>query len=94
MPSRFEKDPTDAAFDRLSADVLAALDTQTLRKSLTYQVVGTRVLAAKVVGLSAATTVEGGDVSIALDGSAVILNGVSEVTTTDIPVFDTLLGAH
>jgi len=58
--------PTDAAFAKLPAGTLDALlaDKQQLVRILTYHVVPGRVTAAEVVGLSKATTVEGGSLSI------------------------------
>ena len=76
--------PTDAAFDRLPAGVLASLDSATLSEILTYHVVGARVPASEVVAADSATSVQGADVSIAVAGSTVILDGVVQVTTTDI----------
>jgi len=58
--------PTDAAFAKLPAGTLAALlaDKAKLTKVLTYHVVAGRVLAADVVKLKDARTVEGGSVKI------------------------------
>ncbi len=73
--------PTDAAFALLPAGALAAVD---LEDVLTYHVVSARLTAADVLGASSATTVLGSDVSIAVDGSTVVLDGRVQVTQTDI----------
>ncbi|NNL70845.1 MAG: fasciclin domain-containing protein, partial [Acidimicrobiia bacterium] len=58
--------PTDDAFAALPDGVLDALleDTDTLAEILTYHVVPGKVLAADVVGLTSATTVQGEDIAI------------------------------
>jgi len=76
--------PTDAAFARLPAGVVDSLETDTLSAILTYHVVGASVDAATVVTLDSASTVEGTDVSVQVIDGTVILNGVVQVTTTDI----------
>ena len=76
--------PTDAAFDLLPDGVVAGLDTETLSTILTYHVVSGAVEAETVVALDSATTVEGTDVSIQVIDGTVIINGVVQVTTTDI----------
>lgn len=76
--------PTDAAFDRLPAGVVAGLDADTLSKILTYHVVGGSVDAATVVTLDSATTVEGSDVGIRVASGTVVLDGAVQVVTTDI----------
>ena len=79
--------PTDAAFAKLPRATLNALlaNPAQLRAILTYHVVPGKVLAADVVGLSSATTVQGEAISIAVVGGKVVLNGNSTVTATDIP---------
>jgi uncharacterized surface protein with fasciclin (FAS1) repeats len=78
--------PTDDAFAKLPAGTLDGLlkDKAELTKVLTYHVVAGEVLAADVVKLTSAKTVEGSDIAIKVDGGAVTLNGNVKVTTTDI----------
>ena len=77
--------PTDTAFEALPAGVLQGLldDTAELTKVLTYHVVPQRVTAAEVAALQSATTVQGADVAIRVEGGTVFINE-SRVTTTDI----------
>lgn len=58
--------PTDEAFNQLPAGTVDALlqDIPKLKKILTYHVVSGKVLAADVVKLKTAKTVEGSDVKI------------------------------
>ncbi|MDX2344597.1 MAG: fasciclin domain-containing protein [Acidimicrobiia bacterium] len=78
--------PTDEAFAALPEGTLDALlaDPEALAEILTYHVVSGKVLAADVVGLSSATTVQGEDIAIAVVDGAVVLNGSSNVTATDV----------
>jgi uncharacterized surface protein with fasciclin (FAS1) repeats len=78
--------PTDAAFAALPAGALESLlgDNAALTDVLLYHVVSGEVRAADVVGLSSASTVQGSEITITLDGAAVVLNGLSTVVTTDI----------
>jgi uncharacterized surface protein with fasciclin (FAS1) repeats len=79
--------PTDAAFAKLPpatvADLLKPENKAMLQAVLTYHVVAGKVLAADVVKLTKATTVQGQDVSITASGATVKVND-STVTTTDI----------
>lgn len=77
--------PTNAAFDKLPAGTLDSLlkDPAKLKDILTYHVVAGNVKASDVVKLTKATTVEGKDVAIKVDGSSVMVND-STVTKTDI----------
>jgi transforming growth factor-beta-induced protein len=79
-------DAFEAAFEALGVtadDVLA--DTEGLTQILLYHVVDGAVLAETVVGLDAATTLQGSDVTITVDEDGrVFLNDTIEVTTTDI----------
>ena len=77
--------PTNAAFAKLPAGALNALlaDKPALTKLLTYHVVPGKVLAADVVKLAEATTVEGEKVSIRVENGSVFIND-SKVTMTDI----------
>ncbi|MFT6534407.1 MAG: putative surface protein with fasciclin (FAS1) repeats [Alpinimonas sp.] len=73
--------PTDEAFAALPAGTVEGLlaDIPALTKVLTFHVVAGKVMAADVVKLTSATTVEGSDVSIdATDG--VKVNGANVVT--------------
>jgi uncharacterized surface protein with fasciclin (FAS1) repeats len=78
--------PTDAAFAKIPAATLNALlaDRAKLIAVLTYHVVPGAVMASQVVGLSDATTVQGGKVGIRVVNGKVMLNGNSTVTATDI----------
>ncbi len=78
--------PTDAAFAKLPRATLNTLlaNPELLAKVLTYHVVAGKVLAADVVGLSSATSVQGSAINIAVSGGKVVLNGNATVTATDI----------
>ena len=75
--------PTDAAFAAIPEDELAALleDTETLTAILTYHVVSGKVMAADVVTLSSATTVQGSDVTITVTDAGVQVDEANVVTT-------------
>lgn len=77
--------PTDEAFAKIpKADLDALLkDKKALTAVLTYHVVPGRVLAADVVKLREAKTVEGSSVKIAVTGGKVMVNNAN-VTATDI----------
>ena len=77
--------PTDDAFDTLPAGTLEALldDIPALTDILLYHVVSGKVMAADVVELDSATTVQGDDVTITVDGSDVFIND-AQVIETDI----------
>jgi uncharacterized surface protein with fasciclin (FAS1) repeats len=76
--------PTDDAFAKLPAGTVDALlkDIPQLKKILTYHVVAGKVMAADVVKLKSATTVEGSDVKI--DASNGVKVNDSTVTTPDV----------
>nr|CAA9254710.1 hypothetical protein AVDCRST_MAG63-2099 [uncultured Armatimonadetes bacterium] len=78
--------PTDAAFAKVPEATLTALlaDPARLRAVLTYHVVQGRVLAADVLQLQSAGSVQGEPIRIAVTGGTVRLNGSSTVTRTDI----------
>ena len=91
--------PTDEAFAKLPAGTIEALlaDKEKLTAILTYHVVAGKVLAGDVISLDAATTVQGSDVSISVEGDTVKVGGAT-VTATDVPasngvihVIDTVL---
>jgi uncharacterized surface protein with fasciclin (FAS1) repeats len=78
--------PTDDAFAKIPAAALQELlaDKAKLTAVLTYHVVAGNVMAAQVVTLTEAATVEGSLVTIAVEDGKVKLNGASTVTATDI----------
>jgi uncharacterized surface protein with fasciclin (FAS1) repeats len=79
--------PTDKAFEKLPPGTVENLlkpeNKEQLTKILTYHVVPGRVMAADVVKLHSAKTVEGGTVAIRSAGGAVHV-GNAKVTRTDI----------
>ena len=79
--------PTNAAFGALpegTLETLLADPKGDLADILLYHVVGAKVPAADVVGLDYATTAQGSKVTIEVVDGKVILNGTTEVTSTDI----------
>lgn len=77
--------PTDAAFAKVPTDTLNALlaDKAALANVLTYHVVAGKVMAADVVKLTSAVTVQGQAVSIEVKDGKVYVDG-TQVVTTDI----------
>lgn len=79
--------PTDAAFAKLPAGTVETLlkpeNKDQLIAILTYHVVPGSVLAADVVKLTGAKTVNGAEVAIKVDGGTVMVNDAT-VTATDI----------
>jgi len=77
--------PTDEAFAALGEETISGLlaDTETLSQILLYHVVSGEVLAADVIELESATTVNGEDVAISVEGESVMVNE-SNVVTTDL----------
>ncbi len=79
--------PTDAAFGKLPAGTLDELlkpeNKDKLTSILTYHVVPGKVLAADVVALKSAKTAQGAEVTIAVEGEKVRVDGAT-VTATDI----------
>lgn len=75
--------PTDEAFAAIPAADLEALlaDKAALTRVLTYHVVPGKVLAADVVGLDAAATVEGSSVTIAVTDAGVTIDGANVIAT-------------
>lgn len=75
--------PTDEAFAAIPAADLEALlaDKEKLTAVLTYHVVAGKVMAADVVGLDSATTVQGSDVDIEVVDGGVRVDGANVVTT-------------
>ncbi len=76
--------PTDEAFAKLPAGTVDSLlkDIPKLKKILTYHVVSGKVMAADVVKLKSAKTVEGSEVKI--DASNGVKINDSTVTTPDV----------
>ena len=77
--------PTDAAFAKVPTETLNALlaDKAALANVLTYHVVAGKVMAADVVKLTSAVTVQGQAVSIEVKDGKVYVDG-AQVVTTDI----------
>ncbi len=78
--------PTDEAFAKIPAKDLEALlaDKAALTKVLTYHVISGNVPASTVTTLTEATSLEGSKIMIKVVDGKVTLNGVSDVTATDI----------
>ena len=74
--------PTDAAFAALPEGALDGLlaDIPALTDVLLYHVVPGKVMAAEVVNLSSATTVQGSDLTITVEDGAVMINDALVVT--------------
>jgi uncharacterized surface protein with fasciclin (FAS1) repeats len=79
--------PTDAAFAKLPAGTVDTLlkpeNKAKLTAILTYHVVPGKVMAADVVKLSEAKTVEGAMVTVKVNGGKVMINNAT-VTTADV----------
>lgn len=77
--------PTDDAFAKLPDGTVENLlaNPEQLKQILLYHVVPGKVTAADVVKLSKATTAQGSDVEIAVDGGSVMVNNAN-VTKTDV----------
>jgi uncharacterized surface protein with fasciclin (FAS1) repeats len=75
--------PTDEAFAKLPAGTVEALlqDKEKLAAILTYHVVAGRVMAADVVNLTSATTVNGQDVKIMVHDGSVMIDGATVIAT-------------
>ena len=94
--------PTDAAFAKLPPGTVEGLlkDPAKLKNILLYHVVAGKVMAADVVKLKSAKTVQGGSVKIMAKGDKVMLDNAQVVTTdiaTDngvIHVIDTVILPH
>ena len=73
--------PTDDAFKKLPAGTVEGLlkDTAKLKEVLTYHVVPGKVMAADVVKLKDAKTVQGGNVKIAVNGGTVSVDGAKVI---------------
>mgnify|MGYP004701289385 CR=1 FL=1 len=77
--------PNDAAFAKVPADTLNGLlaDKAALSNVLTYHVVSGKVMAADVVKLTSATTVQGQKLTIEVKDGQVFVDG-AKVISTDI----------
>jgi uncharacterized surface protein with fasciclin (FAS1) repeats len=77
--------PTDEAFAKLPAGTVEGLlkDPEKLKQVLTYHVVAGKVMAADVVKLKEAKTVQGGSVKVKVKNGAVMIDG-AKVVKTDI----------
>lgn len=79
--------PTDEAFAKLPEGTVESLlkpeNKDQLTAILTYHVVPGKVMAKEVVGLSEATTLQGSNVSIELNGETVMIDN-AKVVATDI----------
>ena len=75
--------PTDDAFAAVDPETLDGLlaDPEALSQVLLYHVVEGAVPAADVVTLESATTIQGSDVAIVVEGDAVTLNGANVIQT-------------
>ena len=78
--------PTDAAFAKVPKATLAALgkDKAKLKAVLLYHVVKGKVMAADVVGMTSATSVQGSPIAISVKDGKVYLNDTAQIVTTDI----------
>ena len=78
--------PTDEAFAALPAGTLDSLlaDPEALKRILLYHVVAGSVKAADVVGMTAATSLEGSPIAVAVKDGTVYLNETARVVTTDV----------
>jgi uncharacterized surface protein with fasciclin (FAS1) repeats len=91
--------PTDDAFAKLPAGTVDALlkDPAKLKDILLYHVVSGKVMAADVVKMTSAKTVEGKNIRIKVDGSTVMVNNATVVkadilcTNGVIHVIDTVI---
>jgi len=77
--------PTDDAFDALPEGMVASLleDIPSLTEVLTYHVVAGEVMAADVVGLTSATTLQGNDLQVEVMNGMVMIDDAN-VLITDI----------
>ena len=77
--------PTDEAFAKLPAGTVEALlkDPEKLKKILTYHVVSGKVMAADVVKMKSARTVEGASAKVTVKGATVMIDS-AKVVKTDI----------
>ena len=80
--------PTNDAFAAIPADQLDAVlaDTDLLTSILTYHVVaGEQLSSQDLIDAGTVTTVNGGDLTITVDGDTVMINGAANVICMDVP---------
>ncbi|MBN1169018.1 fasciclin domain-containing protein [Candidatus Woesebacteria bacterium] len=75
--------PTNEAFAKLPEATLQEVlaDKDQLTAILTYHVVPGKVMAEDVINLTSATTVQGSDLTIDVEGSSVMVNNANVVST-------------
>jgi uncharacterized surface protein with fasciclin (FAS1) repeats len=75
--------PTDEAFAKLPEGTVEKLlaNPEKLKQILLYHVVPGKVTAEKVVSLNSATTAQGSDVAIAVNGGSVMVNNANVIAT-------------
>ncbi len=80
--------PTNAAFEKLPKGTVESLlkpeNKDKLVAILTYHVVGSKVMAADVVKVKSAKSVQGSEIKVEVKDGGVVLNGNSKVVKTDI----------
>ncbi|WP_053070624.1 fasciclin domain-containing protein [Halomonas sp. PR-M31] len=80
--------PTDDAFDALPEgtveDLLKPENKEQLQKLLTYHVVPEEMMASDLSDGDSVTTVEGGDLSISMEGETVMINDNAKVVQADV----------
>jgi transforming growth factor-beta-induced protein len=80
--------PTNDAFAAIPADQLEAVlaDTDLLTSILTFHVVaGEQLSSQDLIDAGTVTTVNGGDLTITMDGETAMVNGASSVICMDVP---------
>ena len=89
--------PTDAAFAKLPAGTVEMLlkpeNKAKLTAILTYHVVAGKVMAADVVKVTSAKTVQGGSVAVKVTGGKVTIDAAN-VVTTDIAASNGVIPVH
>ncbi|NNL71253.1 MAG: CHRD domain-containing protein, partial [Acidimicrobiia bacterium] len=87
--------PTDEAFGALPAGTVEGLleNPTALADILKYHVLAGSVDSATIAGLTAATTLQGSDVTIEVVDGEVILNGTATVIVTDVPASNGIIHA-
>src|SRR5690606_10304790 len=82
--------PTNAAFEKLPEGTVEGLleDTDALTAILLYHVVAGKVMAADVVELDSATTVQGSDLTITVSDEGGVSVDDAAVIVTDIPALN------
>lgn len=75
--------PTDAAFAKLPAGTVESLlaNPEKLKQVLLYHVVAGKVMAADVVKIKSAKTVQGSSATVKVNGSSVMIDGANVVKT-------------